>query len=347
MGHVIAVVDDEREIRAALKAFLEDEGYEVVLAEGTAEALHAVQNRPIDAFMIDVVLDEQSGFDLCRRLRLMPTHKQTPILCMTGRDYPGVLEDAFNSGADDFIEKPLNLVSIASRLRAQLQRTDYFRKLERARQMMQRYLSPRVATIADEYSETGKIPPPEEREVAICFTDIRGFTAQSETMNPVELFDSLSGHLRRQVEAVYRFGGYVDKFSGDGLMAIFDGEDMARQCCRCALEIMKETMRNTQTGEQFPIGIGIHVGRVVIGNIGSPEHLDYSAVGTSVNLAARLCGYASPETIIVSHAVRQSMSAPEGMKEMVEMEEMLFLDERDVVIRGVTGSVKIFRLSAA
>jgi len=338
MGHVIAVVDDEREIRTALKAFLEDEGYEVFLAEGVEETLEAVRTRTIDAFMIDVMLDEESGFDLCRRLRLMPAHAQTPILCMTGKDYPGVLQDAFNSGADDFIEKPLNLVPIAARLRAQLQKTDYFRKLERARQMMQRYLSPRVATIADEYSETGKILPPEEREVAICFTDIRGFTAQSETMDPVELFDSLSGHLRRQVEAVYRFGGYVDKFSGDGLMAIFDGEDMARQCCRCALEIMNETMRNTQGGEQFPIGIGIHVGRVVIGNIGSPEHLDYSAVGTSVNLAARLCGYASPETIIVSNAVRHAMRAPE---------DLLFLEERDVVIRGVSGSVKIFRLSSA
>lgn len=337
MGHVIAVIDDEAEIRTALKTFLEHEGYRVIVAGSSGELLRSMSNQAVDAFMVDVVIGPESGFDLCRRLRLTPAHQRTPILCMTGRDYPNVLQDAFNSGADDFIEKPLNLISIAARLRAQLQKMDYFRRLERARQMMQRYLSPRVATIAEEYSETGKIPPPEEREVAICFTDIRGFTARSETMDPVRLFDSLSGHLSRQVETVYRFGGYVDKFSGDGLMAVFDGKEMVRKCCECALLIMKETVETHEEGETFPIGIGIHVGKVVIGNIGSPEHLDYSAVGPTVNLAARLCGYASPEAIIVSSAIKQAMKDSTGVQ---------FLDEREVQIRGVKGSVKIFRLAA-
>jgi class 3 adenylate cyclase len=337
MGHVIAVIDDEVEIQTALKTFLEHEGYRVIAAGSVDEFVQSIGSQPVDAFMVDVMIGPDCGFDLCRRIRLMPAHQRTPILCMTGRDYPGVLQDAFNAGADDFIEKPLNLVSIAARLRSQLQKMDYFRRLERARRMMQRYLSPRVATIAEEYSETGKVPPAEEREVAICFTDIRGFTARSETMDPVHLFDSLSGHLRRQVETVYRFGGYVDKFSGDGLMAVFDGRGMVRKCCECALLIMKETVKNHDAGETFPIGIGIHVGKVVIGNIGSPEHLDYSAVGPTVNLAARLCGYASPETIIVSGAIQQAMK---------ESTNMQFMDERDVEIRGVKGSVKIFKLAA-
>src|SRR5262245_42873320 len=268
MPHLIAVVDDERDVQIALKTFLEDEGYSVLVFGRAEEFLQSLGSQQIDAFMLDLVLNGESGFELCRRIRLMPAHERTPIFCMTGSDYPGILQDAFNAGADDFIEKPLNLVSIGARLRVQLQKTDYSRKLERARHMMQRYLSPRVAIIAEEYSETGKIPPPVEGEVAVCFTDIRGFTARSESMKAVQLFDSLSGHLSRQVEAVYRFGGYVDKFSGDGLMAVFDGEDMVQKCCLCALQIMKETVESHEAGEKFPIGIGIHTGRVVIGNIG-------------------------------------------------------------------------------
>jgi adenylate cyclase len=122
-------------------------------------------------------------------------------------------------------------------------------------------------------------------------------------------------------------------------MAVFDGPDMVEKCCLCALNIMEETTRsNPATGEKFPIGIGIHTGRVVIGNIGSETHLDHSAIGTNVNLAARLCGYALPETIIVSDAVREVMH---------KKAELKFVDPREVHIRGVSNLVKIYRLMSA
>jgi adenylate cyclase len=335
LGHV-AVVDDEEGIRDVLKVFLEDEGYSVSTATNTGELLTLAREHSVDAFIVDIEIRGEDGIDLCRRIRAIEHHARTPILCITGNDSPDILLRAFNAGADDFLQKPMNMVSLMARLKIQLQKTDYFSKLERARLMMQRYLSPRVAMLAEEYSETGKVPVPEERLVAICFTDIRGFTALSESMDPVELFASLSAHLRDQIETVYRFGGYVDKFNGDGLMAVFDGEEMVQKCCLCALSIMEEITRSTpSTGEKFPIGIGIHTGRVVIGNIGSETHLDHSAVGTNVNLAARLCGYAQPETIIVSDAVKEAMKNKTGLE---------FTDPREVQIRGVTNLVKIYRL---
>ena len=340
-GH-IAVVDDEEGIRDVLKVFLEDEGYRVSTCTNTSEILTIAHEEPVDAFIVDIEIRGEDGVDLCRKLRAIETHGRTPILCITGNDSPDILLRAFNAGADDFLQKPMNMVSLLTRLRIQLQKTDYFNKLERARLMMQRYLSPRVAMLAEEYSETGKVPVPEERQVAICFTDIRGFTALSESMDPVQLFASLSAHLREQIETVYKFGGYVDKFNGDGLMAVFDGDEMVQKCCLCALSIMEETTRanpkGSSTGEKFPIGIGIHTGRVVIGNIGSETHLDHSAVGTNVNLAARLCGYAQSEAIIVSDAVREMMQSTPGIA---------FIDPREVQIRGVSNLVKIYRLVPA
>jgi adenylate cyclase len=338
MTGYVAIVDDEEGIRDILQAFLQKEGYPVVTASNPAALLALAREKHIEAFIVDIEIRGEDGIELCRRIRALEAHERTPILCITGNDYPEVLLKAFNAGADDFIGKPMNLVSLLARLRVQLQKTDYFAKLERARQMMKRYLSPRVARLAEEYSETGTVPAPEERLVSICFTDIRGFTALSESMDPVQLFASLSGHLRLQIETVYRFGGYVDKFNGDGLMAVFDGPEMVEQCCLCALGIMEETTHsNIKTNDKFPIGIGIHTGRVVIGNIGSPEHLDHSAVGTNVNLAARLCGYAQPETIIVSDAVRDALPSNASIE---------FLEPREVQIRGVSGPVKIYRLTA-
>jgi hypothetical protein len=80
----------------------------------------------------------------------------------------------------------------------------------------------------------------------------------------------------------------VDKFNGDGIMAVFDRTDMVAQCCRCAQSIMAEACGHNPEEDTLPIGIGIHTGRVMIGNIGSPEHLDYSIIGPTVNLAKRL-----------------------------------------------------------
>lgn len=336
MTGYVAVVDDEEAICSILRSVLEREGYRVLTAPNSATLLELAGEHEIAAFIVDIEVSADNGIELCSRIRAFDAHKRTPVLCITGNDSPEVLLNAFNAGADDFIPKPINMVSLLARLRVQLQKTDYATRLDRARQMMQRYLSPRVARLSEEYSATGHIPPPEERQVAICFTDIRGFTALSETLAPGDLFASLSAHLRRQIEIVYRSGGYVDKFNGDGLMALFDGPDMVAHCCLCALSIMAETNEmHSSVRDKFPIGIGIHTGRVVIGNIRSPEHLDHSAVGTHVNLAARLCGYAQPEAIIVSEAVREVMAGDSRVN---------FVDLREVQIRGVSGLVKIYRL---
>jgi len=335
-GYTIGVFDSEGSIRDLLTSFLEEENYRVITATTCAEALGLAREHRFDAFLMDIEIGHDSGIELCRNIRSIKAHRRTPIICITGRqDFPDLLLSAFDAGADDFIGKPINLVSLLARLKSQLQKTDYFQKLERAKQMLRRYLSPRVADIVEEYSETGNIPPPEERHVAICFTDIRGFTALSESLDPSRLFASLSGHLRRQVELVYRYGGYVDKFNGDGIMAVFDGNGMVEKCCRCALSIMEEACGHNPEEDALPIGIGIHTGRVMIGNIGSPEHLDYSIIGATVNLAARLCGYAQPENIIVSGAVREALIASEDLR---------FLDPREVHVRGVTGGIQIFKL---
>jgi class 3 adenylate cyclase len=140
-----------------------------------------------------------------------------------------------------------------------------------------------------------------------------------------------------QVDCVYRRGGYVDKFGGDGIMAIFDARDGVSEACQCALEIMETTRhgRSHDGPPTLPLGIGLNTGSVLIGNIGSEEHLDYSAIGDTVNLAARLCGSARPMSIIVSEAIVAQASADATLN---------FVDRRSISVRGMQEPVSVCSL---
>jgi adenylate cyclase len=170
------------------------------------------------------------------------------------------------------------------------------------------------------------------------FTDIRSFTSISQEIPIDTMFDALSAHLGMQVDMVHKHRGYIDKFGGDGLMAIFDGDDMAIDACNCALDIINSSASfNKIVGKyDLPVGIGIHYGEVMIGNIGSAEHLDYSAIGETVNLAARLCGHASKLEVNIS----------KDMMKFIKSNSEFELSEPKVInLKGLDNPVPIYRLS--
>jgi class 3 adenylate cyclase len=339
MAKKILIVDDEAAIRVVLQSLLQEEGYEVFANRTGEEALATATEHEIDGFLLDVELQGMSGLELCRALRTMDRYRLTPIMFVTGNDDSGVLENGFRAGCNDFLIKPVQTSILRARLKGHLERMEYFSQLEKVRRNLARYVSNRTKAIVESYSRTGELPSPKESEVCICFTDIRGFTALSEEMESQALFSILSKYLAEQVELVYQFGGYIDKFGGDGVMAIFDGPDMAVRACLCALRVLDSARRLAEGTDQriHQTGIGIHMGRVVIGNIGSSEHFDYSVIGRSVNLAARLCGVAAPMTAVVSDAVRDAAR---------EDPRLLFHDLQQVSIRGFRQPVSVYRLSA-
>ncbi len=137
----------------------------------------------------------------------------------------------------------------------------------------------------------------ERRRITVLFADIRGFTTLSETMQPEDVVQLLSDFFDRMVDVVMRNHGTIDKFLGDGMMAIF-GAPLAdpyqeEHAVRAALEMQAElrTLREKWQAEgrhPFRIGIGINSGNAIVGNIGSKEHMEYTAIGDTVNLASRL-----------------------------------------------------------
>jgi len=318
---------------------LKSEGYQTVEAESAGRALELARSRPIDGFLIDIDLPGKSGVELSRELRSSESHRTTPIVLYTQLGRHDSTVAAYDSRCNDVIVgDPLNANVLKNRLKEHIQRTEHFEQLERTRLTMISYLSRRTLEVVSETSQTGVIPPPEERDLAILFTDLRGFTAMSEEIQPVRLFELVSTLLGHQVKVIHEFGGYVDKFGGDGVMAVFDGPGMVVQSCLCALRIVESSPQVIPEESRgfWQSGIGIHTGRVVIGNIGSPDHLDYSAIGTTVNLAARLCGQAQATSIVVSKAVRDSAFADSRVQ---------FHSERKVDIRGIRDQVTVYTLS--
>jgi adenylate cyclase len=340
MARTILIVDDEAGAREVLRQMLEPEGYEVILAESGEQAIALATTLKIEAFLLDIEMPRMNGIDLCRALRGMEQYEAVPIIFLTGVSDDAVLEEAFASGGDDFLNKPFTPARARVRVRSHLQRVENLHRLERMRSVLKQYVSKRTLEVVEDASVTGKLPPPQEQDLAIIFTDMRGFTAFTEETAPTRVFSLISALLAEQVHMVHEHGGYVDKFGGDGVMAIFDGPDMVLQSCLCALSIL-DTARVKHSADLEEIrrfGIGIHTGRAVIGNIGSPEHLDYSAIGSSVNVAARLCGQAEATSIAVSKAVRDAVAEDKRLK---------FHSERQVAIRGIRGPVMVYTLTRA
>ncbi len=153
----------------------------------------------------------------------------------------------------------------------------------------------------------------EEREVTVLFSDIRGFTAMSEKMKPKEVVSTLNSYFSEMIDIIFKYDGTLDKIVGDELMVVFGAPisrvDDAERAVKTAIgmvESLKKFNKKRIDKGKVPInaGIGINKGKVISGNIGSKDQMDYTVIGDTVNLGARLCSFAGPLKIIISKSVK-------------------------------------------
>jgi len=194
----------------------------------------------------------------------------------------------------------------------------------------------------DESEEKG--PSNEKRKVAILISDIRSFTNISEINKPENVVNFLNVYFSQMVDIIKKHGGSIDKFMGDAIMALFGAPisyvDNAKRAVAAAIE-MSENLKNVHTelmqfppGINFDIGIGIHYGEAIVGNIGCKEKTDYTVIGDTVNLASRLEGLTKHygSRIIVSEAVKDEIG-----------KEFNVMPVDIVKVKGKTQGVRIFR----
>ena len=240
----------------------------------------------------------------------------------------GVLYVDNFSLAKRFGESDLDfLIAFAGIVAVALENADFAERIRRealARSNFERFFTPQLAArIAT--AEGGIRLGGEKRRVAVLFSDIRGFTALSETMNPDTMAKHLTEYFTEMVDCVFRHGGTLDKFIGDAVMAQWGapiGEpDDADRAMAAALDMMTEleTLNARWRAEGRPelqIGIGINYGEAFAGNIGSERRLEYTVIGDTVNTASRLCSKANGGEIIVSDDLRAALSAPPALEEL-------------------------------
>lgn len=183
----------------------------------------------------------------------------------------------------------------------------------REKLLMEKYLSQSTVLNIKEHRDVTQLKLGGERKyVTALFSDARGFTALSEKMSPEEVVSLMNVYLNLQTTVIHQWGGIVDKFVGDEVMAIFEGRGMEINAVRAAVEIQNfckvlNAARSASGETVISVGIGLNSGEVVMGNMGSQDHMDYTVIGDSINVAARLCGVAHQGQVLVSKAIADAI----------------------------------------
>ncbi|HWE41765.1 MAG TPA: adenylate/guanylate cyclase domain-containing protein [Gemmatimonadaceae bacterium] len=241
--------------------------------------------------------------------------------------YVDNLTTAHRFGEED-LEFLIAFAGIAGVAIENSQFADRIRRETLARSNFERFFAPGLAARIASSPDAVKLGG-EKRQVAVLFSDIRGFTALSETMTPEEIATLLSEYFTEMVECVFRNNGTLDKFIGDAVMAQWGapiGEpDDADRAMRAALEMMTalEELNARWRREGRPelsIGIGLNFGEAFAGNIGSERRLEFTVIGDTVNTASRLCSAADGGEILLSEDFRRALREPPPLDERAPIE---------------------------
>jgi two-component system sensor histidine kinase ChiS len=228
-----------------------------------------------------------SGYEVCQKIRERYQPNELPILMITAKDQVSDLVQGFSSGANDYLAKPFSKDELLARIHTHLEllkiNTSYGKFVPHE---FLRFLG--KESIID--VQLGDYV---QAEITVLFSDIRSFTTLSEQMTPQENFNFLNAYLSRMGPVIRKHHGFIDKYIGDAVMAIFPRR--IEDAINASIDMMKEltayNTERTKRGENpITIGAGLHTGSVMLGTIGELERMEGTVIADTVNLASRLEG---------------------------------------------------------
>ncbi len=331
----ILVVDDNPDLRAYVSGILRGNGYQVQTARNGLEGFEIAKEMVPSLIVSDLMMPLVSGLEMIRSIRNEDKLKGTPIILLTAKVDEEARIEGTERGADAYLAKPFNDRELLAEVRNLLALKENERRVVElntylTESVLKRFLPPALvqkAAVGDLVLDLR----PEPRLITVLFSDIVGFTQLANTLRSRRVAELLNQYLEEMTRAVFDNGGTVDKFMGDAILALFGAPEeltpneqvrraigTARGMLR-SLELLnqrwkKQGLFDTEqsTGVQFRCGI--HQGTAVVGMFGGAERADYTAIGPSVNIAARLQQAASPGTILVSAAVADYLQEHEIIK---------------------------------
>jgi adenylate cyclase len=355
----ILAVDDEPDfellIKQRFRRQIRDEEFEFRFAHHGEEALAALLAEPdIELMLLDINMPVMDGLTLLNELRERQLEVQAIIVSAYG-DMTN-LRTAMNRGAFDFVTKPVDLRDLEITVRKALANVAKLREMdrlriaaERARNNLSRYFSPSIVELLaaqDEPLGAGR-----RETVAVLFADIVAFTRMAEDMAPENVLALLREFHTRMTAEIFTSGGTVDQYMGDGIIAVFGATaaspNDAASALNCA-EMMLEALdrwnheREEKGDARLDIGIGLNYGPVVLGDVGSEHGMSFTAIGDTVNTAARLqvLTRSLKTQLVVGDAVVRAVQA---LSAEVAAERIGRLEDRgEYSLRGRTNPVRVW-----
>jgi adenylate cyclase len=357
----VLVIDDLPQNTRLLEAILIPKGYQVVTAASGEEGLRALQERPPDLVLLDILMPGMDGYEVCRRIREDPATAFLPVVMITASGDQEKLR-AIETGADDFVTKPFDQTELLARVRSLVRIKQHHDTIERQSEelaawnreleervqsqveelsrvsRLRRFLSPQVAELVVDSGDESFLHS-HRREIVVVFCDLRRFTAFAETAEPEEVMGVLSEYHAALGDLIFRFEGTLERFAGDGLMVFFNDpircDDGPARAVRMSVA-MRSRIQDlaeewARRGHDLAFAAGIAQGYATLGRIGFEGRFDYAAIGSVTNLASRLCSEAAPWQILVTQRVHA------GAEEVVVSD-----DVGELTLAGFTRPVRVY-----
>jgi adenylate cyclase len=336
----ILIVDDNATNRDILATRLAVHGYDLCQAADGEEALAAARSLVPDLVLLDVMMPKMNGLDVCRLLKNDPTLPFMAVILVTAKADTRDVVAGLEAGADEYLTKPIDQAALVARVRSVLRLKALHDKtvaqaadLAQWNGTLEQRVGQQVAEI-ERISRVKRFLPPQiarlvvasghenlldshRRAVAVLFCDMRGFSAFAETAEPEEMMLVLREYHKTLGTLTDKYEGTVERFTGDGLLAVFNDPvpcaEPSLRAVHMAVEMRDEVARLAETwsrsGYKVGFGIGIAHGYATLGTIGYEGRLQYSVTGRVANLAARLCNEAKDGQILVDISVRSAAEA--------------------------------------
>ncbi len=282
----VLVVDDDAINREVLQNYLGLSGYHTVTADSGEEALRLLASglRP-EVALLDIMMPRMSGYELFRQIRANDPTSRMPVIMLTAKNRVEDLEAAFDSGANDYIAKPFIKEELLARVRSHVE-------LARTNAAYERFVPTEFLHFLKRDRITDiNLGDNIACQMSVMFTDIRNFTTLTEQLTPSESFEFLIEYFSAISPPVYDHGGFLNQYSGDGMMALFS--EHPESAVKAAIGIQSVTSRLNASGirskgRQIDTGIGLHLGDLVLGIIGHEHRRTGNVVSDAVNLASRI-----------------------------------------------------------
>ncbi|SMB88104.1 adenylate/guanylate cyclase [Hymenobacter roseosalivarius DSM 11622] len=316
----ILVVDDEADLELLIKQKfrrkIREGTYEFRFAHDGQQALDKLKEQPdVDIVLSDINMPVMDGLTLLTKLPEVNPTLKTVIVSAYG-DMQNI-RTAMNRGAFDFVCKPVDFADLEVTLEKTIGQVKQLRETIRAIQennILKMYVDETVLNFMARPGLENRLMASESIEATVIFIDICGFTALAEKLPADALVRLLNMYFDQMVKEIIAQGGYVDKFMGDAVMAVFRGTYHLDRAIDAALSVRTLLQTNSEPlpdGVTYrpDVAIGISTGEVVSGNIGSAslKRLDYTIIGDTVNLGQRLQSVAQPGQILVTEATYQKV----------------------------------------